>query len=153
MLFGIGIAVGAAFFQERILSFFSQEGWNPGAATAVVKEFVRQADAPNGGAAATALLEPAEYDTTVKGGKLVSVNHGKGMARTSTPVKRIVPTGELKQANAELLAMDGGSYRVVVQYANGKWAEYRVRKRDGVRRISVAPELLFDNVPPKNTDY
>lgn len=154
ILGGAAIAVGIAFYQERIFSFLSQEGWNPNAATGIITRFVKEAHEPTGGAAATALLDPVEYGTTVKDGRLVTVNRGKGMARASAPVKDVAPTPTLKQAKAELLAMDGGSYRVVVQYANGKWGEYRVRRRNGARKIAVTPTLLFDTPPPRSpSDY
>ncbi len=151
---GVGLAVGIAFFQERISSFFAQEGWNPGAASGTITRFISRANAPDGGAAATALLNPEEYKTEVRNGRLVSVTSGQGMSRRTYLVKEIAPTAEVKEASAKLLAMDGGSYRVIVQYANGKWAEFRVRKKDGGHRITVLPTYLFDTVPPTNpSDY
>ena len=151
---GVALAVGVAFFQERITSFFAQEGWNPGAASSTVTRFIGQAHAPNGGDSATALLNSEDYKTEVRDGRLVSITRGEGMARQQYALKAIAPTAEVKQAKAELLAMDGGSYRVVVQYANGKWGEFRVRKKDGARRIVGTPILLFDDVPPRSiSDY
>src|SRR5687768_15791445 len=151
---GVGLAVGIAFFQERITSFIAQEGWNPGAASGTVTRFIKQANAPDGGAAATALLNPDDYKTEVRDGRLVSITRGEGMARQQYALKAIAPTAEVKQAKAELLAIDGGSHRVVVQYANGKWGEFRVRKMNGARRIVGTPILLFDDVPPRSiSDY
>jgi hypothetical protein len=149
-----GLVLGGAFYQEQIVSFFTQEAWNSQAPKDLVAQFIKLARQPTGGAGATALLDSAEYDTTLKGEALATINQGKGMARLQTPVASVIPSPDLKQASTDFLAKDGGSFRVIVQYANGKWGEYRVRKLQSGRKITGVPGILFTSAPTRNpADY
>src|SRR5690349_3026127 len=104
VLVGGGAAVVLALYQEHISSFFTQQGWNGGAAEATVRTFVRQAWEKGAGDKAAAVLEKEAFEPVVKGGRLASVWQGENMGRRNVPLKELAPSAELKSVQSELLA-------------------------------------------------
>jgi hypothetical protein len=149
-----GAVAGAAFYQEHIASFFAQEGWNPGAAELIVRKFVTSAHDPKGAGAVNDLVDPSLLEPVVTNGRLTALEYGQNMGRRAYPVKAFAPTAELKSVKTELLAKDGGSFRVLSEFQDGRWGEFKVRKVGAKQRIVQVPQLLTDAPLPRNpNDY
>lgn len=149
-----GAVVGGALYQEQIVGYVTQEGWNPNAAGDTVRRFVEYSHQGGKGEEAAALVDTNVYKPVIKDKRLTALEHGLSMAHVVDPVKRFAPKGELKDVKAELLFRDGGSFRVVAQFANGMWGEYKVRKMGGRHKITQIPGALSKEAPVRNSlDY
>jgi len=138
-----------AMNQELLASFFAQEGWNRTAPEETVRSFVRYAWERGEGKKAAALLDPQSFEPVIKDNRLVAVLQGASMGRFSTSIPKLAPTAQVKTIRSELLARDGGSFRVLAQYADGRWGEYRVKKVNGTRLIVKIPDALYTNAPER----
>lgn len=148
-LVGAGAVLGAAFYQEHLTGYWTQQGWNPSAAAETIRTFARAANDPKQGAEAASLLDLTTFKAEVKDGRLVKVEHGQGIARRSDPPKALAPSPSLQEVKSELLVMNGGSYRVIAQFEDGKWGEYRVKRGPSGLKITAVPALYTPEPPPR----
>jgi hypothetical protein len=149
-----GAVFGGAMYQEQITSFVTQQGWNPNAASDTVRHFIAYAHEEGKAESAAALLDEKTYKPVIKNKRLVALEHGLAMAHIVDPVKRFAPKGDLKNVKTELLARDGGSFRVLAQFANSRWGEFRVRRMGGELKITQIPTTLLKEAPARNSlDY
>jgi hypothetical protein len=146
-----GAVVGGALYQEQIMAFFTQQGWETGAAGQLVRTFAENAHTKGKGGAAGAALAPEVYKAVIKNGSLTSIEHGVSIGRRVDPVKHFVPTN-VKDVKTELMARNGGSFRVLAQFENGKWGEFRVRRSDGQLKITQMPEGFTAEPPARMAD-
>jgi hypothetical protein len=149
-----GIGGALAFYGESIGGYVAQQGWNPGSAEQVVRQFIDLANQPKGGEAAAALLDttaPDNYKPTIEDGRLVKITYGQGLSRRTDPLKLFVPEREIRAVRTDLVTRDGGVFRVLVQFASGKWGEYRVRREGGAPRILQLPTGFSDTPPERHT--
>lgn len=144
-----GAAVLLAMNQELLVSFWTQEGWNRAAPEETVRSFVQAAWSPKDGKKAAELLDRQTFEPEIQGGRLVAVYQGVAMGRFKTPLRKLAPTAKVKEIRSELLARDGGSFRILTQYEDGQWGEFRVKKVNGARRIVKIPDGLFPKAPER----
>jgi hypothetical protein len=146
-----GAVIGGALYQEQIMAFFTQQGWDAGSAGQLVRTFAENAHTPGKGAAAGAALEPEKYKPVIKNDSLTAIEHGVSIGHRVDPVKHFVPS-KVKDVKTELMARNGGSFRVVAQFENGKWGEFRVRRSNGQLKITEMPEAFVPSPPARLAD-
>jgi hypothetical protein len=146
-----GAAVLIAMNQELLASFWTQEGWNHAAPEETVRSFVQAAWNPKEGKKAADLLDRQTFEPELQGSRLVAVYQGAAMGRFKTPVRKLAPTAKVKEIRSELLARDGGSFRILAKYEDGQWGEFRVKKVSGARRIVKIPDGLFPKAPERGS--
>ncbi len=143
----IGGAAAIAFYGEEIATYTSLRGWDRGTPARLVAEFVRNAHSERGRDAAAA-MEPNLYEPVYNGNRLTHVKWAAPSGPATTPVTQWAPVGETKSVDAELRHRAGSGYfRVVVEFANGKWGVFRVvRAGDGLRIVEF-PQYLGNERP------
>jgi len=140
----LAAVVGAAYYQEELLTYWRLHGWDTGAVKQTMQRFVQEAY--DGQPSAGELLDPAWAHPVVKDGKLVSVSQSGARGPTETSVRAFSPDRSIKDC-AVRIKNKSGVFQADVQFPNGQWGQFDVDRVHGALRIRSVPDALSSTQP------
>jgi hypothetical protein len=140
----------AAWFQEELKGYWQLRAWEGGAARSLVTRFMEDLHGTNGKGAYEA-LDPTFYKPQYGAdGSLHKLEWKEPLRPGVHDPRSSIPAGALKKVEVQPRVASGkGYFRVVVQFANDKWGEFRVERTDRLR-ITGYPDIFSDQPPPEN---
>lgn len=147
VLFGVGVTAAVGWYKAEVTGFWTQQGWNAGAAAGTVRQFLSLAADPSGGAAAVELLDPDVYTPEISDGRLVSLTYSIGMGNATADAEEFLPGSEIKSTHTRLMLGLKSIILVQVELEDGRWGEYTVHRQDGKRRLTDLAVNFYDERP------
>jgi len=134
LLVGGGI-IAFGWFREDADRFVKLRGWDAGAPTRVVTQFLEAGKAGDQ-ARAESLFDSEFHKPLMKDGKFAGyVLSGRGMHREH-PFSVLAPTGPIKPVESKIFYEGDGYARVGVPDSKGVPVYYRLEMRDGAWKIT-----------------
>ena len=144
----LGAILAGAYYREDLTTYLQLQGWDSGSAEKVVRDFVPLAH--RGDPAAEKYLDGDRAKAVIRNGKLTAVSHHADRGPADVPIANLVPAAEVKNTESRIRYLVR-AFGISVEYPNGKWAEFAVRRTPaGLKIVDVSDMLLDRKHPPRD---
>lgn len=140
----LGLILAGAYYQQDLSVYVQLQAWNQKAVEQFTRDFIRTAYA--GDPAVERFLDPKWVQPITKGNKVTGLSHSGSMGPSKTPIRKIIPTETVKRIFIRV-KYKVGEYEAAVEFPDGKWAAFGIRRTGKGLGISKVPDELASKQP------